>query len=95
MHEIHEKFADRLKEKLHLQDRNEGILFVYCFVSYFEDSVFVICHRGNDSQKAVVRLRELFPLAQFKDIVGGYEAWAKQVDDKFPTYWRKLLKFYC
>ncbi|CAA0820672.1 Adenylyltransferase and sulfurtransferase MOCS3 [Striga hermonthica] len=50
-----------------------------------EASLYVICRRGNDSQKAVRLLREMgFALA--KDIVGGLESWAHDVDPQFPTY---------
>ncbi|KAK4355224.1 hypothetical protein RND71_024195 [Anisodus tanguticus] len=48
-------------------------------------SLFVICRRGNDSQRAVQLLHTLgFTLA--KDIIGGLESWAHNVDPKFPTY---------
>ncbi|GER54561.1 adenylyltransferase and sulfurtransferase MOCS3 [Striga asiatica] len=50
-----------------------------------EASLYVICRRGNDSQMAVELLREVgFGLA--KDIVGGLESWAHDVDPQFPTY---------
>ncbi|KAL9283508.1 Adenylyltransferase and sulfurtransferase MOCS3 [Arabidopsis thaliana] len=48
-------------------------------------SVFVVCRRGNDSQRAVQYLRESgFDSA--KDIIGGLEAWAANVNPNFPTY---------
>lgn len=48
-------------------------------------SLYVVCRRGNDSQRAVQFLHENgFPSA--KDIVGGLESWAKEVDPTFPTY---------
>ncbi|XP_038606351.1 adenylyltransferase and sulfurtransferase MOCS3 [Tachyglossus aculeatus] len=50
--------------------------------------VFVVCKRGNDSQKAVEILRRspaLQPL-DAKDIVGGLMAWAASVDPTFPRY---------
>ncbi|CAH2069901.1 unnamed protein product [Thlaspi arvense] len=48
-------------------------------------SVYVVCRRGNDSQRAVQYLRESgFDSA--KDIVGGLEAWATDVNPNFPTY---------
>ncbi|XP_057781007.1 adenylyltransferase and sulfurtransferase MOCS3 [Salvia miltiorrhiza] len=48
-------------------------------------SLFVICRRGNDSQRAVELLRkEGFPFA--KDIIGGLESWSQDVDPKFPIY---------
>lgn len=48
-------------------------------------SLYVVCRRGNDSQRAVEYLRESgFDSA--KDIVGGLEAWAAHVNPNFPTY---------
>lgn len=48
--------------------------------------IFVICHRGNDSQLAVEILKKKLPFARVRDIRGGYEAWATEVDKDFPTY---------
>ncbi|KAJ6809369.1 adenylyltransferase and sulfurtransferase MOCS3-2 [Iris pallida] len=48
-------------------------------------SLYVVCRRGNDSQRAVCLLNSNgFPAA--KDIIGGLESWAHDVDPKFPTY---------
>ncbi|CAN4103991.1 unnamed protein product [Withania somnifera] len=48
-------------------------------------SLYVICRRGNDSQRAVQLLhQEGFSMA--KDIIGGLESWAQNVDPKFPMY---------
>ncbi|PKA50542.1 Adenylyltransferase and sulfurtransferase MOCS3 2 [Apostasia shenzhenica] len=48
-------------------------------------SLYVVCRRGNDSQRAVECLRKNgFPLA--KDIIGGLEAWSRDVDPSFPIY---------
>lgn len=47
--------------------------------------VFVVCRRGNDSQRAVSRLREL-GLTTATDMIGGMEAWARDVDPTFPLY---------
>lgn len=48
-------------------------------------SLYVICRRGNDSQRAVDYLHKMgFPTA--KDIVGGLESWARDVDPNFPAY---------
>ncbi|KAE8734004.1 Adenylyltransferase and sulfurtransferase MOCS3 [Hibiscus syriacus] len=48
-------------------------------------NLYVICRRGNDSQRAVECLRNMgFDLA--KDIVGGLESWATDVDPNFPMY---------
>ena len=48
--------------------------------------VYVVCRRGNDSQRAVVRLREAGVAAHAVDVVGGMEGWAREVDAGFPTY---------
>lgn len=48
-------------------------------------SLFVICRRGNDSQMAVELLHKL-GFTSAKDIIGGLESWAHNVDPKFPTY---------
>ncbi|XP_042433748.1 adenylyltransferase and sulfurtransferase MOCS3-2-like [Zingiber officinale] len=47
--------------------------------------LYLVCRRGNDSQRAVHFLsKNGFPLA--KDIVGGLQSWAQDVDRTFPTY---------
>ena len=46
--------------------------------------LFVVCRRGNDSQRAVARLRQL-GIAHAVDLV-GMEAWAREVDPSFPVY---------
>lgn len=50
--------------------------------------VFVVCRRGNNSQKGVLALREsLRGLdVSVKDIIGGLHSWAKDVDPSFPVY---------
>ncbi|GAB0092503.1 Adenylyltransferase and sulfurtransferase MOCS3 [Sergentomyia squamirostris] len=49
--------------------------------------IFVVCRRGNDSQRAVKKLREYLPEEIFtKDIIGGLHAWAKHIDPSFPVY---------
>uniref|UniRef100_A0A0K0EMY8 Adenylyltransferase and sulfurtransferase MOCS3 homolog n=1 Tax=Strongyloides stercoralis TaxID=6248 RepID=A0A0K0EMY8_STRER len=52
------------------------------------DKVYIICHRGNDSQKAVEKLKTKFEgkCTVLKDVIGGYEAWNQLIDDQFPTY---------
>lgn len=47
--------------------------------------LYVVCRRGNDSQRAVARLRQL-GITHGVDVVGGMEAWATEVDPSFPTY---------
>jgi adenylyltransferase/sulfurtransferase len=52
--------------------------------------IFVVCRRGNDSQRAVKVLKEhaqLNLLAEgMRDIKGGLHAWARDVDPTFPVY---------
>ncbi|CAK9163906.1 unnamed protein product [Ilex paraguariensis] len=47
--------------------------------------LYVICRRGNDSQRAVECLHKM-GLTSAKDIIGGLETWAHDVDPNFPTY---------
>lgn len=47
--------------------------------------LYVVCRRGNDSQRAVQCLQKM-GFTSAKDIVGGLESWAYNVDPKFPTY---------
>ena len=50
--------------------------------------VYVVCRRGNDSQRAVKLLKEKFADLDLviKDIEGGLHAWARDVDRSFPVY---------
>ncbi|RDD44929.1 Adenylyltransferase and sulfurtransferase MOCS3, partial [Trichoplax sp. H2] len=52
--------------------------------------VYVVCHHGNDSQKAIKRLQEIISDWEqniiYKDIEGGLDYWAKIVDNEFPEY---------
>ncbi|KAJ0103027.1 hypothetical protein Patl1_04106 [Pistacia atlantica] len=48
-------------------------------------SLYVVCRRGNDSQRAVQRLQTM-GFTSARDIVGGIESWARDVDPNFPTY---------
>ncbi|KAJ3364771.1 hypothetical protein GGF31_008917 [Allomyces arbusculus] len=44
----------------------------------------VLCRRGNDSQRAVAKLRE--EGIKCVDVIGGLEAWSTEVDPEFPRY---------
>lgn len=47
--------------------------------------LYVVCRRGNDSQRAVQYLSNRgFHAA--RDIIGGLEAWTKEIDSNFPSY---------
>ena len=52
--------------------------------------VYVVCHHGNDSQKAVKKLQELCSNWDqnivYKDIEGGLDYWTKEIDNEFPEY---------
>lgn len=48
-------------------------------------NLHVICRRGNDSQRAVQYLQNV-GFTHAKDIVGGIEGWARDLDPNFPTY---------
>lgn len=47
--------------------------------------LYVVCRRGNDSQRAVQFLHKM-GFTSAKDIIGGIESWAHDVDASFPTY---------
>lgn len=52
-------------------------------------SIYAVCRRGNDSQRAVQlllnRLQEKDKPDMF-DLRGGLQAWSKEVDPDFPIY---------
>ncbi|XP_059612521.1 adenylyltransferase and sulfurtransferase MOCS3 [Phlebotomus argentipes] len=49
--------------------------------------IFIVCRRGNDSQKAVKMLKEHIKGENApKDIIGGLHAWTKNIDPGFPIY---------
>lgn len=53
--------------------------------SHCGTSLYVVCRRGNDSQRAVEYLHKM-GFTSAKDIIGGLEGWARDVDPNFPTY---------
>lgn len=68
---------------INVWDTPDGGLSLFPLISLL---VYVICHRGNDSQLAVEILKEKLKGCHIRDIRGGYEAWAKEVDKNFPLY---------
>ncbi|XP_071454773.1 adenylyltransferase and sulfurtransferase MOCS3 isoform X2 [Hetaerina americana] len=49
--------------------------------------VYVLCRRGNDSQRAVIKFRELLGEEWIiKDIKGGLHEWSEEIDPTFPHY---------
>ena len=47
--------------------------------------LYVVCRRGNDSQR-VVRLLHEGGIRSAVDLIGGLEAWAADSDGSFPVY---------
>ena len=57
-----------------------------------DQHIVIVCRRGNDSQVAVRRLKELFADIdnideKIKDLEGGFQAWHTDIDPTFPLYW--------
>jgi adenylyltransferase/sulfurtransferase len=53
--------------------------------------IVIVCRRGNDSQIAVRRLKELLSDIdnideKLKDLEGGFQAWHTDIDSSFPLY---------
>ncbi|QPG75231.1 hypothetical protein FOA43_002581 [Brettanomyces nanus] len=46
---------------------------------------YVICRFGRDSQLSTKALQNR--LANVKDVIGGLDAWQREVDSDFPVYW--------
>lgn len=55
---------------------------------YNDANLYVMCRRGNDSQKAVRNLQQIFngSTLKIKDVIGGIHAWSKKIDHTFPVY---------
>lgn len=54
-------------------------------------SIVIVCRRGNDSQLAVKKLKKLFSDIEnidekIKDLEGGLQAWHTDLDSNFPLY---------
>lgn len=47
--------------------------------------IYTICRRGNDSQRALVKLQAL-GFSQILNVTGGVAAWSQYVDSNFPVY---------
>ena len=50
-----------------------------------ERPLYVVCRRGNDSQRVAQLLKES-GIAGVMDMVGGLQAWAAEADHAFPLY---------
>ncbi|EZA60457.1 hypothetical protein DMN91_010697 [Ooceraea biroi] len=51
-------------------------------------NLYLVCRRGNDSQKAVQCLKTIFTedALKIRDIIGGIRAWSNKIDPSFPVY---------
>lgn len=54
-------------------------------------TVYICCRHGNDSQEAVLilkqsMLQEHTPSFKVKDLIGGLSSWTDSVDQSFPKY---------
>ena len=58
-----------------------GSAGVSCYAQ--EQPLYVICRRGNDSQRVVQLLKDS-GIARVMDVVGGLQAWAEEADLAFP-----------
>jgi len=50
------------------------------------DKMAVVCRRGNDSLLAARALRAEDDSLDIVDLVGGLQAWSKEVNPNFPIY---------
>ncbi|KAF9533718.1 hypothetical protein CPB83DRAFT_844426 [Crepidotus variabilis] len=51
------------------------------------EPVYVVCRLGNDSQIAAKALRsQIEGEITVKDVIGGLQAWSKEIDPSFPIY---------
>lgn len=69
------EISSALKEKEEHQGTDSGL----------GGRLYVICRRGNDSQRAVQFLHKM-GFTSARDIIGGLEGWAHDVDPNVPTY---------
>jgi adenylyltransferase/sulfurtransferase len=78
---VFDKHVDAIKQRISSQ--NDEAVAEAAVGEVVE--LYVVCRRGNDSQRAVARLREL-GIEHAVDMVGGMEAWGKEIDSTFPIY---------
>ena len=50
-----------------------------------ERPLYVVCRRGNDSQRVAQLLKDS-GIARVMDVVGGLQAWAEEADPSFPCF---------
>ncbi|XP_022189805.2 adenylyltransferase and sulfurtransferase MOCS3 [Nilaparvata lugens] len=70
------RYVEEIKEEIKSKTDNHSV------------PVFIVCRRGNDSQKAVRLLQTICGdlRVEFKDIKGGLHDWTRTVDSNFPIY---------
>jgi adenylyltransferase and sulfurtransferase len=78
---VFDKHIDAIKQRLMYSNISED----HGAAAEPAADLYVVCRRGNDSQRAVSRLREL-DITHAVDMVGGMEAWGKEIDSTFPVY---------
>lgn len=83
---------DTLKELLSCNQFHIGMYFTlphnkWFFILFFYEG-YVLCRRGNDSQRAIRLLKDIFPESNinFFNIQGGLYAYAEKIDPSFPLY---------
>lgn len=50
------------------------------------DQILVMCRYGNDSRRALRKLKDEFGYDNVYDIVGGIDRWSRDVDQEIPQY---------
>lgn len=49
--------------------------------------VYVLCRRGNDSQRAISLLKQIVETPiKFVNVTGGLHSYARYIDSEFPVY---------
>uniref|UniRef100_A0A183BUD8 Adenylyltransferase and sulfurtransferase MOCS3 homolog n=1 Tax=Globodera pallida TaxID=36090 RepID=A0A183BUD8_GLOPA len=85
--------VEAIMDKLNnTENHNKGSPVINGTSADARTKVFVVCHHGNDSQLAARHLNERLADAgvadrfTVRDIVGGLDGWALEVDTDFPRY---------
>lgn len=48
--------------------------------------IYVVCRRGNDSQRVVKHLKTNMAGLESQDLIGGLHEWSRAIDPQFPVY---------
>lgn len=77
-------------ERIEKMLQNEDDFKANHYDQYKTKKIFMICRRGNASQKAVREAKKYFTdkndCLEIKDIIGGMEKWTKEIDPEMPMY---------